>query len=468
MSGAHEPELTPSGTSTAPKRKRFGRRARAADADHASKDGEPVVAAVPDVDDATPEDAPGEATSSTEAPAPATTPPGAFGLERRKAVVWVVVGAVVIAFLGWLIGTQIDSPGDAAARSEAPTPSPILEPIARQKLSTEVRARGTGGFGSPRPVTLPASALSAGSVITSLPAPNDVVQEGGVLATISGRPVLALQGDAPMYRDLGPGMSGADVSQLEVALQRIGLSPGNVDGFYDAGTEAAVRALYTNAGFQPVVATAAQLEAAGLAPCPGNAGSCPGAGVVVPANEVFFVAGTPVQVGDVPATVGAEASGPLMTVSDSTPKVAGELRVAESKLVKPGMPVNIDQPDLGIKARGKVTSVAERPGTNGLDQFHVYFETSVDNAPDQLNGVSVRVIIPIKTTKNEELTVPVSAVVLDANGSSRVQVLTKNGLENVRVRTGLSADGYVVVKPVKKGSLTPGEKVVVGYRAPGG
>jgi hypothetical protein len=58
--------------------------------------------------------------------------------------------------------------------------------------------------------------------------------------------------------------------------------------------------------------------------------------------------------------------------------------------------------------------------------------------------------------------------VLDANGSSRVQVVTKDGLENVRVRTGLSADGYVVVKPVKKGALKPGAKVVVGYRAPGG
>jgi peptidoglycan hydrolase-like protein with peptidoglycan-binding domain len=340
--------------------------------------------------------------------------------------------------------------------------------VVEQKLSTTVRARGTGGFGSPRPVTLPASGLSAGSVITSLPAPNDVVQEGGVLATVSGRPVLALPGEAPMYRDLGPGMSGADVSQLEVALQRIGLNPGNVDGFYDAGTEAAVRALFTNAGFQPVLASTAQLEAAGLSPCPGAPGSCPGAGVVVPANELFFVAGTPVQVGDVPATVGSDASGPLMTVSDSTPKVAGSLRVAESKLVKAGMKVKIDEPDLGIKAKGKVTSVAERPGTNGLDQFHVYFETSVDKAPDRLNGVSVRVVIPVKTTKNAELTVPLSAVVLDANGSSRVQVVTKDGLQNVEVRPGLSADGYVVVKPTKKDTLKPGDKVVVGYRAPRG
>ena len=184
----------------------------------------------------------------------------------------------------------------------------------------------------------------------------------------------------------------------------------------------------------------------------------------VPANEVFFVAGAPVQVGEVTGVVGAEASGPLMTVSDSTPKIAGSIRVEEAKLVKPGMDVDIDEPDLGIEADGKVTTVADRPGTNGLDQFHVYFETSVEDAPDRLNGVSVRVVIPIETTKDAQLTVPVSAVVLDSNGTSRVQLVTKNGLKDVQVEPGLSADGYVVVKPVKKNTLEPGDKVVVGYQ----
>jgi hypothetical protein len=406
-------------------------------------------------DDATPE-------------APLTVPPGAFAMQRQKAVVYVVIGAVVVAFLGWLIGSQIESPSDVAARSAAPPASPIFEPVKEQQLSTVVRARGTGGFGSPRPVTLPASNLSGGTVITSLPVANDVIQEAGVLATISGRPVFALQGDAPMYRDMGPGMSGPDVAQLETSLLRVGYNPGTVDGFYDAATEAAVRQLYVNAGFQPVVASLAQLDAVRAAQCGTDASSCPGPGVQVPVNEVFFVAGAPVQVGEVPATVGAEAAGPLMTVSDSTPKVIGQLRVSESKLVKEGMRVDIDEPDLGIEARGKVTSVADRPGTNGLDQFHVYFETSVDNAPDRLNGVSVRVVIPIKSTKDKELTVPQSAVSLAADGTSRVQVLRKGELRDVEVEPGLSADGFVVVKPAQKNALEPGDKVVVGFDQRGG
>jgi hypothetical protein len=342
-------------------------------------------------------------------------------------------------------------------------------PVKEQQLSTVVRARGTGGFGSPRPVQLPASNLSAGTIVTSLPTPGAEVPEGGVLATIAGRPVFALEGEAPMYRDLGPGMSGPDVAQLETALERIGISPGAVDGLYDAGTEAAVRTLYTNAGFTPVVATLAQLEGVRAAQCGLNATSCPGAGVQVPANEVFFVAGAPVQIGDVTGTVGGEASGPIMTVSDSTPKITGGLNVEDAKLVKPGMSVEIDEPDLGINTSGKVTVVADGPGTQGQDQFHVYFETSVKDPPSSLNKASVRVTIPIKTTKGKELTVPASAVVLDANGSSRVQVVKQDGsVDNVTVRPGLSASGLVVVKPLHTGELKPGDRVIVGFNQRGG
>jgi peptidoglycan hydrolase-like protein with peptidoglycan-binding domain len=43
---------------------------------------------------------------------------------------------------------------------------------------------------------------------------------------------------------LTPGASGPDVAQLELALERLGHSPGPVDDVYDASTEAAVEALH--------------------------------------------------------------------------------------------------------------------------------------------------------------------------------------------------------------------------------
>jgi len=35
----------------------------------------------------------------------------------------------------------------------------------------------------------------------------------------------------------------------------------------------------------------------------------------------------------------------------------------------------IDEPDLGIKATGVVKRVAETPGTDGVDGYHVYLES---------------------------------------------------------------------------------------------
>ena len=58
-----------------------------------------------------------------------------------------------------------------------------------------------------------------------------------------------------------------------------------------------------------------------------------------------------------------------------------------------------------------------------------------------------------------------SALSLAADGTSRVQVQNSHGLAYVVVEPGLSADGYVEVKPVD-GEIGPGDLVVVGYGDP--
>jgi len=409
----------------------------------------------------------------TEATAPL---PGAFGMERRKAVITVVVGAIAVAFLGWLIGSQIDSPGDVAARSAAPDASPILAPVQEQELSSSVIARGTAGYGKSRPLTLAASALRPDTgVVTFLPTDlNAAIPEGGVLMTHSGRPVFAIQGDTPMYRDLGPGVVGNDVGQLEIALERMGINPGPVDGRYDAATEAAVRTLYANAGFPPIVASQADLDAAGVSASL-DPGSRAGPGVQVPANEIFFVGGAPAHIGKVNVKVGepatADSSAPgggLMTVSDSTVTIAGSIPVKEAKFLKPGMSVAIDQPDLGIEAKGEITTVAESPGPPAEDQFHVYFEVVLDKAPDGINDQSVRLTVPIKSTKGKALTVPQSALFQAADGTTRIKVMRKGGLTDVTVVPGLQAGGFVVVEPTGKQKLEAGDEVQVGISQSGG
>ncbi len=78
----------------------------------------------------------------------------------------------------------------------------------------------------------------------------------------------------------------------------------------------------------------------------------------------------------------------------------------------------------------------------------------------------MRLTIPIESTKGAVTAVPMSALSLAADGTSRVQVENDGALEYIVVEPGLSADGFVEVTPVD-GTLEPGQLVVVGYETAG-
>jgi multidrug efflux pump subunit AcrA (membrane-fusion protein) len=533
----------------------------------------------------------------------------------RKVAAGVLAAVVLAAGVGWVAGSQISSPAEEASRTAPPAAAPILVPAEERVLSTDIVTRGTARFGSPQQLSLAPSALKSGNPIAArLPFPGTELREGDVVFISSGRPVFLLAGDQPAYRDLGQGLSGSDVRQLEEALVRLGINPGPADGVYDKQTEDAVVALYNRAGYAPFVATAEQLAAvralqtesnssqidvisaresigtveaalnaadaaharalravqdsqAALIAAVGTAnandqaaaaavnarqaalsalvaaGATPpeiaaaeadlavaradfqasqlagnrdvaaaqtvvagaqadvastlievraaenaighadaalsvrqqqaglvasdlalatqNAGVQLPADELIFVASTPVRVSESVARNDL-TGGPLITVSNATVAIDGSLRLEEAALAEPGMRVDIDEPDLGIKASGVVSRVADAPGTNGVDGFHVYFEILVDGSPASIVGASVRLTVPVESTGGSVLAVPIGAVTLSADGSSRVQREDNGSLEFVTVEPGLSADGYVAVTAVDK-NLEPGDLVVVGF-----
>jgi hypothetical protein len=173
-----------------------------------------------------------------------------------------------------------------------------------------------------------------------------------------------------------------------------------------------------------------------------------------------------VRVEEVTAVVGAAASGPVMSVTDYQLAVDSALALDAVPLVRPGMPVAIDEQALGVKAKGIVEQVASTPGTRGVDGYHFYLEVRVVEAQARLEGVSLRLTIPVESTKGAVLAVPTSALSLAADGTSRVQVQRGNGaLEYVVVKPGLASDGYAEVTPVD-GPLAAGQMVVVGYKTP--
>lgn len=384
---------------------------------------------------------------------------------RRRTLAFLLIGAVLVSSLvTWVASAQIRSPAEAAARTAPPAATPILVRVEKRVLATRLVSRGTGQYGSPRDLVVVASDLKDGArVVTTRPPVGAVLTEGDVVLTISGRPTFLLEGAQPPYRDLGPGMSGRDVRQVEAALSRTGHRPGRVDGFYDGATEGAVRRLYRSHGFDPVVADGGQLAQ------PREAELIRGArahgGVQLPSDEVVFVADTPLRVTGVPARLGAEPNGALVTVTNSVVSIDGALPLDEAGLVKVGQQVVIDEPALGIRARGRVSRVSERPGTDGADGSHRAFRVLVDRAPASVVGASVRLTVVVESTREAQLTVPVSAVSLAPDGTSRVQRSAGGTLTFVPVEPGLSADGYVVITP--RGTLAAGDSVAVGFKRGG-
>lgn len=169
---------------------------------------------------------------------------------RRRALL-VVAGVALLSLVGGFgLSLVIVSPREAAARSEAPEASAITVAVEERLLTSEVVTRGNAVFDGARDLTVEVTGLTSPPVVTGrIPAVGDTLDEGDVAFEITGRPVLMLGGNLPTYRDLGPGLSGPDVAQLEEALERLGYDVGDPGDIYDAGTARAVAALYADAGY---------------------------------------------------------------------------------------------------------------------------------------------------------------------------------------------------------------------------
>ncbi len=189
-------------------------------------------------------------------------PPPRVGRRRGVRAVAVLLGVSVLSGgIGWYAARSIKSPAEIAARTGSPTPSRITAPVEFRVLRSTLFTRGTVRFGSPKAVTLPASAAKTGSqVVTAPPVKGTVLNEGSKAADVGGRPVIVLQGGTPMYRDIRPGDRGDDVVELKAALGRLGFKAGTGDVF-DAVAQRGVSEWLRKVGYEPFGSTEAEQTA---------------------------------------------------------------------------------------------------------------------------------------------------------------------------------------------------------------
>jgi len=186
-------------------------------------------------------------------------------VSRRSILAAVAAVAVVAGVGGWMVGRQIESPAEAAARLAPPPASLISVPVELQELSSAVVTRGTIEFDQATGIDVTGSDLGSTIITRLTKADGDQLVEGDVAIEVAGRPLFVLEGELPVFRSFAPGLDGPDVLQLEQALARLGFDPGPVDGIYGSRTEAAIEAMYRDAGYRPPVldvSDQATLEAA--------------------------------------------------------------------------------------------------------------------------------------------------------------------------------------------------------------
>ncbi|MEE4543461.1 peptidoglycan-binding domain-containing protein [Streptomyces sp. V4-01] len=434
---------------------------------------------------------PGPAGGGTSGTPAASGPSGSRLVRRRRAVVTTAAVAVALSVGGVVAAQWVQSPSQAVADTRPPKASVITAQAVRQVLRSTVVLRGTFSDGrtvSAAPTSVAATDASSQPsqlVVTGVYVhPGQKVRAAQVLVEYSGRPIIALAGVLPAYRDLTFGAQGKDVTQLQSALRESGYATGgDAKGSFGAGTESAVKRLYGGLGYPVPVSTAGPAgPTAGNDKAPPAAPTAPVAHAMVPASEVLFMPSLPARVVSVPVQVGDPVKGPVVTLARGGMTLVGQLDPTQSGLVAAGMRAQVLSEVTGAEADGTVESVGAlvvpgsgKEGDGGGD--------GAAGAPAAMGGGAylplvirpskpwdgrfaaqdVRITLTAAATDTPVLAVPQAAISARADARTTVTVMDPSGTQHVvPVKAGVSADGLVQVTPLGGARLAPGDKVVVG------
>jgi peptidoglycan hydrolase-like protein with peptidoglycan-binding domain len=379
-------------------------------------------------------------------------------LRRRRIFVLAVVALVVVAVAGaLLLATAIKSPAQQAAETKAPAQTQLTVPVQKTVLSTTVLAQAV--VGPPREVSPSSIGGGGGSasqdiqqIVTKIyRTSGSYVGQGMVILEVAGQPFFVLQGTVPAYRNLEPGESGEDVSELQEDLGSLGYGLGSDTlGDFGPGTSAAVDAYYQAIGY-----TAPQVSQAPKAD----------RGAMIPLGQYSFVPRLPAKIVKLDLTVGQSAQGGGLILALGSPVIEGQLSPSSAGLVRPGMKVTITEPGTGRTVRGRVTSVAHSTATTASISGGLYVAMGVqpDRAlPLSLVGQDVSVTIATAHSSGPVLAVPEAAVFAGADGRTYVTKVSGAGHVRVPVRVGLTGSGLLQVRADHAGTLTAGDQVIIG------
>jgi len=332
-----------------------------------------------------------------------------------------------------------------AASSDGRNGAPTTQAVTRRDLSATMPVTGTLGYAGSWTVR-----GQGGGTLTWLPHAGNVIRQGQVLYKVdNGSPVVLLYGPVPAWRTLNEGLTGADVSQLNHDLVKLGDA---------SGSEIAMLG-WDYFSWETGVGVAKLQSDLGISIPPGWLGL----------GQVVFEPGA-LRVRTVTASLGSPASGAVLQATSDRHQVTIALDASEQSYVKAGDKVTVTLPDgkttPGVVAGiGTVATSSSSPGgyssPSSSATIPVYVKLTRLKAARSLDQAPVTVNITTATARNV-LAVPVTALLARAGGGYAVEVTgPRNTRRLVPVRVGPVFDDASGLVQVSGAGLAAGQHVVV-------
>ncbi len=280
----------------------------------------------------------------------------------------------------------------------------------------------------------------ASGVVTGIAVePGAEVMQGSVLYSVNLRPVVVARGNVPAFRDIGQGMSGPDVQQIQQLLTDLGVYRGEVGGDAGAATAAAIRIWQRSLG----------VDQTG----------------VIQTGDIIFVPELPSRVvlNADSVTVGATLGGGEQVLSGlpAAPTVTIPATDAQAAMMPAGTRVEITSPNdetwqsiVGSQKRedtsdNTITTLEGIDGAtlcgDGCGEIPITGQTTLSSW-----------VITVETVTG--LTLPSSALVSTADG--QICVIDSDGIR-IPVTVVAAAKGMSVIEGVEPGAKVrvPGQEV---------
>ena len=338
-------------------------------------------------------------------------------------------GSIALATASAMLASVLVGCAASAARSA--DPMAVRVAVERRTLTESVVTRGVVGYR--RLAT--ARARATGIVTRRSVAPDQVVEAGVELFRVDGRPVVAIGGAFPFWRDLTMGVEpGADVQQLETMLAQAGYKTGKVDRRFTSATHSALQAWQ-------------------------RAHRLPADGVLRVGDTI--VARWPARVGRVDIAVGDDitAGQDAFELTTADPIITVPVTPLDRARLETGMVVRVGT---GAGSRvGRIVAIADLPelDESGAETYTAAIELDDPGGERPfVVGTFVRVEVVVRQAV-DAISVPLAAIVLDGDGRESVRVIDDDGSVGFQaVSIGIFEGAYAEVLDGLRGT----EIVILG------